>query len=822
MDQNLGSFEVPFLNEKSLHENDKLLIHGSIIHIVNELESFFKAQFVKLIYLDLSKNFLENDIRLREEILDRFNIRISDKNQFEEQMLKKPVSATFFKEVETLFKISKSILGNHGFFGVMVNGVIKSVIKSKLDKIFGLNNFVNEILIDSPYKITYSERSNVFERTNSFLLYSQNSNPRINPVFNRKKSGGYWHSFVSKGQGSHKKFIFGQRNNKKEVLLAPPPGTHWKLKQETILQLCSEGKIRLNKKGSPEYWVPERYGQIIDSNWLDIPSFNWHHKKHLVNSLEFYERLMKLCMNEGDIFLDLSVELGNSIIIANKLKMKWIGIEEDDKKFQLMIENLSNNNIPFSAYKFNSTPDRIMRLKHSFNQIKANYNVISSKPLKNMSLLLIERYPSSNPAPENLFYKKFKNKLILGDCFDVLPLLKPELKKKIKIIYIDPPFFTGTDEKIIIPIGLSKGQDLPTFENIVLPIEDLAYKNVLEGHYAVEVFKKWFEDRIQLMRPLLREDGFLFVRFDYHFGTYAKIILDETFGKENFVNEFLVRRMKKNLSLKQAYSQTHLIVHSDSLFVYRGSEKARFKISNIKKKKRKNQDPVEYQFPNDNLWIDIAGYQKVKRTLYPTENSEALLTRIIKMASEKGDIIADFFCGSGTTVAIAEKLERRWVGVDIGHYSVHEIKKRILNILPRAPFDYFITNQVDPLCKRLKTNSNETLSGKMPTALIVPLIKKNIVELRIKDFFPSKLENISQNHDFLDLIDFWSVDWDYQGDFFRVNWHSFREMKGKIVLKNVEVSTTHEYKNNGQFTIAIMIVDIFGNAAKKYFDISIK
>jgi len=821
MDQNLGSLEVPFLNKKTLHENDRLLIHGSNVHIVSELEFFFKNQSIRLIFLDLSKYFLENDIRLREEILNYFDREIYDKKQLEKQILIKPISATFSIEVNILFRNCKSILGNQGFLGVMVNGVIKSLIKSKLDTVFGLNKYVNEIIIDSPYKIIYSEKSNVFERTNYILLYSQNPNPRINPVFNRKKSGGYWHSFVSKGQGSPKKFIFSQGDNKEEVLLAPPPGTHWKLKQETILHLCSEGKIRLNKKGSPEYWVPERYGQIIDSNWLDIPSFEWQHKKYLINSLEFYERLMNLCMSEGNIFLDLSAALGSSIIVANKLKMKWIGIEENDKNFQLMIENLSNNNIPFSTYKFNSPSDGIMRFEHNIYQTKANYHVISSKPLKSMSLRLIERYFSPKTEPNNLFYQNWTNKLILGDCLDVLPLLKPKMKKKIKMIYIDPPFFTGTNETIIIPIGLSKGQDLLTLENVVLPIEDLAYKNVLDGHYAVDVFKKWFEDRIRLMRHLLRDDGFIFVRFDYHFGTYAKIILDETFGRENFVNEFLVRRMKKNLSLKQAYNQTHLIVHSDSLFVYRGSEKARLNISKIQKKKRKNQDQAEYQFHNDNLWIDIAGYQKVKKTLYPTENSEALLTRIIKTASEKGDIIADFFCGSGTTVAIAEKLKRQWVGVDIGHYSVHEIKKRILNILPRAPFDYLITNQVKSHDRSLKTKLNDKSSIKTPTAQVTPLINRKIVELRIKDFNPSRSEDISQNHDFLDLIDFWLVDWDHEGDFFRVNWYTFREMKGKIVLKNVELSAIHEYKSSGHFTIAIMIVDIFGNGIRKYLEVSI-
>ncbi|MFX0171525.1 MAG: DNA methyltransferase [Candidatus Hodarchaeota archaeon] len=772
--------------------------------------------------MDLSDFFPKIDIDLREEFSDYSFQKTKDKKQFEKQILKKSISESFWTRVNIIFRSCESILGNGGFFGVMVNGTIKHSIKSQLDTIFGLRRFVNEILIDSPYKIIYSKNSNVFERTKYILLYSQTPNPRIKPVFNEKKSGGYWHSFVSKGQGSPKKFIFNKGGIKKEVILEPPPGTHWKLKQESILRLCKEGKIRLNKKGNPEYWVQEKYGQIIDSNWLDIPSFDWQHDQYLVNSFEIYKRLMRLCMNEGERFLDLSVSLGNSVVIANKLKMKWIGIEENKIFFKLIAENLLKNNISFFPYKFNSPSDDKSPSDQSTNQTKIKIRSDYLKSSKKASLHLSERFYVPKTEPSNHEIKDWTNKLILGDCLDVLELLKLKINKSIKLIYIDPPFFTGTNETIIIPVGLAKGHYLRTKENDILPIEELAYNNILDDHDAVETFKKWFEDRIRLMKPFLRDDGYIFVRFDYHFGTYAKLILDKIFGTKNYVNEFLVRRMKKNLSLKQAHHQTHLIVHSDSLYVYRSSEKATLNISNIIKSRRKGQDPAEYQYYNDNLWTDIAGYQKTKKTLYPTENSEILLNRIIKMASEKGDIVADFFCGSGTTIAVAEKLQRRWVGVDIGYHSIHEIKKRILKISSRTPFNYFTTEVEDSYEKSRKLNPNETESSSVSSVLITPIINGMIVKMQIENFKPKRLKEIPQNHYFLDLIDYWLVDWDYQDGVLNVDWYSSREMKGKTVLKSVEASIAHKYATTGCFTIAIKIVDVFGAAVQNYFEVSIK
>ena len=779
--------EIRDIEDNSPDSSNKILLLGSQTNILENLVNFFKKLRPRLIFLDFSMYYQSAKFELREELEEI----VLEKKFFE----LKQVTEEFWKKGERTISNCRLVLDEKGFIAIKVNGTIKPSLKSRLDIIFGSNHFVNEIIIDSPYKVWYAPNSTVFERTNYVLLYSQNPNPRINPVFNEKESGGYWHSFVSKGQGSPKKFVF---KDKGELILTPPPGTHWKLKQETILDLCARGQIRLNKKGNPEYWVPRKKGQIIDSNWLDIQSFEQIFN-HLTNSVDFYKRLLKMCLKKHDLFLDLSANLGVSLTVADQLNLEWIGVEEEKYDYQLMMRFIASNGINFSAF----TCESLSVFPLTLSQENTDFGINDSYSKKKSSIKLIERYRGHNPIVNETKPADWTNMLILGDIFDVLPCITKQLWKKLKLIYIDPPFFTGINEKIVIPIGSSEEDGLQT--------EDLAYENILDIPNPIKFFMQWFKKRVLLMKSLLQDDGHIFVRFDYHFGHYAKKVLDEVFGVQNFVIEFLVRRMKKNLSLKQAYNQTHLIVHSDSIFVYQGSEKARLSPSAIKKKKRKGQNFAERQYSNDNLWIDVAGYEKMKKTLYPTENSETLLSRVIKTSTEEGDIIADFFCGSGTTLAVAEKLKRKWVGVDIGYYSIHEIKKRLLRIPNNNSFNIF--NLISPHHQDQKCS---------PVFRLNIEVNENKVTVTIVDFVLKRSLPETRTHNFIDYVDYWAVDWDHQDDIFEPKWYSYREMRGKKVLSNTQAYITHEYSTPGKYLITVAISDVFGNSTRQSFPINIK
>jgi adenine-specific DNA-methyltransferase len=275
---------------------------------------------------------------------------------------------------------------------------------------------------------------------------------------------------------------------------------------------------------------------------------------------------------------------------------------------------------------------------------------------------------------EDELYKDWKNLLIWGDNLYVLKSLQEKFQDLIQFVYIDPPFYTGANEYIDIPIGSGSKK---TIQQMPTPIKDIAYRNIWAGPNHIESLSQWFHERAVLIHKLLKKTGFLAVRFDYHYGHYIKLILDKIFGESNYICEYLVRRMYKPVSNKALESQRHLIVQADSLFLYRKSPDAIF-FEEIRKAKRKNADPIEYESNKDNIWIDIVGYEKTKKTLYPTENSISLLDRIIRQCSKTNDLIADFFCGSGTTVARAQELKRHWIAVDISRYSINEIRKRIL------------------------------------------------------------------------------------------------------------------------------------------------
>src|SRR3989344_3980191 len=152
----------------------------------------------------------------------------------------------------------------------------------------------------------------------------------------------------------------------------------------------------------------------------------------------------------------------------------------------------------------------------------------------------------------------WKNKLIWGDNKYVLAsLLKdPSIAGKIKLIYIDPPFFTGTNMSINIKVG-----DTNEITKEPSMIEEVAYRNMWkEGPSS---FLQYMYERIKLMRELLSEDGAIYVRFDYHYSHYIKIILDEIFGYDNFRNEIILRRGKVQMGVTNKLNTA-----TDSLFYY--------------------------------------------------------------------------------------------------------------------------------------------------------------------------------------------------------------------------------------------------------------
>jgi adenine specific DNA methylase Mod len=327
------------------------------------------------------------------------------------------------------------------------------------------------------------------------------------------------------------------------------------------------------------------------------------------------------------------------------------------------------------------------------------------------------------------------NKLIWGDNKLILSSLKngplrQEIEEQggIKLIYIDPPFSAGIDYSINVNIG----DDNQPLVKQPTALEEFAYRNTWGN--GGNTFLSMLYERFKLMKGLLSSDGKIFVRIDHHWGHYVKAALDEVFGKDTFQSEILVNRTRKNVTEQGKLS---LPTATDSVFVYfnddakyshiskkldeeragywraaddsAGERRPRerhifgkvfqappgkhFKFSqdNIEKMAaegtlRENTSTGKLQYwvkpkntiPLDTNWTDIPGYSFT--TGYPTENSEKLLERIIDISTREGDIVADFFNGSGTTIAVAEKMGRKWIGTDLGKFSIHTTRKRMIGV----------------------------------------------------------------------------------------------------------------------------------------------
>lgn len=305
----------------------------------------------------------------------------------------------------------------------------------------------------------------------------------------------------------------------------------------------------------------------------------------------------------------------------------------------------------------------------------------------------------------------WKNRLIWGDKKYVLPSLLPEFAGKINLIYIDPPFDTGADFsfKTKIPPKPTNSKKKQTdnandddleFTKIPNIIEQKAYRDTW-GHddkHHLDNYLKWFYDTIVILNELLANNGSIYIHLDWHAGHYAKCVLDEVFGKENFRNEIVWHYRTGNLA-KNQFQRKHDVIFfyskSSSIIFYPQEIKeyysdiygADFKPSFEGRKQNSDEKGIYRMSLVDDVWDLSAVFTLSKEHLpYNTQKPELLIERIIKASSNENDLILDSFCGSGTTAAVAEKLNRRWITCDIGRFAIHTTRKRLLGISNLKPF----------------------------------------------------------------------------------------------------------------------------------------
>ncbi len=319
------------------------------------------------------------------------------------------------------------------------------------------------------------------------------------------------------------------------------------------------------------------------------------------------------------------------------------------------------------------------------------------------------------------------NRLIYGDNLLTMQALlagDPDtglssMRGKIDLIYIDPPYDSKADYRTKIELPGASIDSKPTV------LEQFAYADTWSNNVGGEEVKgtiaylKYMYPRLVLMRELLSDRGSIYVHLDWHVGAYVKVLLDDIFGKENMLNE-VVWTYTRGMGPDTRWSAKH-----DSIYFYARSAGSHiFNINDVLDKHSESSE-AHYKYEDENgryIWkgknikgsplygmYDVslklvekypeyaekyyAGKGKkpvdywhidlnpraAERVNYGTQKPEALLERIIKASSNKGSIVADFFGGSGTTAAVAEKLGRKWIISDIGKPATMIMRKRFID-----------------------------------------------------------------------------------------------------------------------------------------------
>lgn len=286
---------------------------------------------------------------------------------------------------------------------------------------------------------------------------------------------------------------------------------------------------------------------------------------------------------------------------------------------------------------------------------------------------------SSDDPPVEAGKRSWRNKLIWGDNAAILAACQQGIFRReigaqggIRLIYIDPPFFTDADFPVSLAIGdRDKKAKL------------LAFTDRWREESA---FLTMMQERLTLMRELLSEDGSIYVHCDWRMNSCLRLLLDEIFG--HYVNEICWHYTGGGRA-RGRFSRKH-----DSILVYSKSGKfifnrdairvpykptSSYAKSGIRAKSGKTYLPNPKGTVPDDVWdLPIINPLSKERLGYPTQKPENLLERIILASSNPGDLVADFFCGSGTFPAVAARLGRNWLATDIGRLAIHITRKRLL------------------------------------------------------------------------------------------------------------------------------------------------
>ncbi len=291
-------------------------------------------------------------------------------------------------------------------------------------------------------------------------------------------------------------------------------------------------------------------------------------------------------------------------------------------------------------------------------------------------------YPQGSGYPESFEHSDTRtiqhlNRLFQGDNLAVMTALLPAYEGQVNLIYADPPFFTN--RKYPARIGRDEDSRKPEEWQLVEGYGD---------HWRdLDVYLDFLYQRLALMARLLAPDGTLYLHLDWHADAYARLLLDELLGADHLLNE-IIWTYHGPSPIRRAFNRKHDTIlaytkgkdytfnadavrepyHPNTVNTFKSSHKAGFgKVPNLERGK----------VPEDWWYFPVVARLHSERTGYPTQKPEALLERILLASSNPGDLVADFFCGSGTMPVVAARHGRRFLASDSTWRAVHTTRSRL-------------------------------------------------------------------------------------------------------------------------------------------------
>jgi site-specific DNA-methyltransferase (adenine-specific) len=356
-------------------------------------------------------------------------------------------------------------------------------------------------------------------------------------------------------------------------------------------------------------------------------------------------------------------------------------------------------------------------------------------------------YPSSQPDSQ----------LILGDNLAVMSALLADYEGRINLIYADPPFFTN--RQFSARIGRGEDSRKP------------AEWELAEGYHDhwddLDSYLDFLYQRLAIMYRLLAPNGTLYLHLDWHADAYARLLLDELFGADHLLNE-IIWTYHGPSPIKSAFNRKHDTIlayvkgkdytfnadavrepyNPNTVHTFRSSLKAGFgKVPDLERGK----------VPEDWWYFPVVARLHTERTGYPTQKPEALLERIILASSNPGDLVADFFCGSGTTPTVAAQHGRCFIACDATPRAVYTTHGRLLE--NKVPF-------------RVQHDSNFTIP-------FTPIPKSTKVQI----------QDGSVVMDSLLVVAFWEIDPAWDGKMFKSAGQAVRPVRSGDISREIKIKS---------------------------------